>query len=483
MAVSGIARIASVALLALRAKVIAVLLGPEGIGLLGLLTSLQEAGAQAADGGLSHSAVRQIAQARARARRLARLMQAMRIAVVGLAVAAALAVWTARAPLARLMTGTHDHMMAFGILGAGIGLLMIYRYQQAVLSGFRRVRELAVLTTSATALSALGGVALVAALGMDGLVWAVLLTPLAGAALAPLFLGRLPLSSSPALAWRAAAPHVQATFRVGVGLMISALAVLLTPMILRVWLTRESGLDEAGLFQAALAISMQISGFVLAAAATEYYPRLSAAFADSAAVRRQANDQALLYLGLGAPAVLLLSSAAPWVLEVLYAPAFTAAAPLLQWLFLAVVIRLLVVPVETILMAGGHARQILLAQLVHQSGVLAAALSALPFWGMTGIGVAIAAGQAVHLVLVSLLARRSTGFRWRMPTLLFAQGFAVLAALPPLSVAAFGSAPLVMAGVTIGAGLLGLLCLGRLGLLPQRRIAAKLQKKMAGGVN
>ena len=83
--VSGTARASATLISVVRAKIIAVLLGPEGIGLLGLLTSVQEVGAQIADGGMSHSGVRQISRARNTPLRLARIRLAMMVAVSVLA--------------------------------------------------------------------------------------------------------------------------------------------------------------------------------------------------------------------------------------------------------------------------------------------------------------------------------------------------------------------------------------------------------------
>ncbi|MEM9140368.1 MAG: oligosaccharide flippase family protein, partial [Pseudomonadota bacterium] len=191
MAVSGLARVLSVVLLTLRAKVVAMLLGPEGIGLLGLFTALQEMGAQTADGGLAHSTVRNIARARERRRRLARLLQAMRSAVLVLGLAAALLIWCAREPIAQMILGSEDNALAVGILGVGVALTMVYRAQQAVLSGFRQVRDLAILTASATALATAGGVGAIAILGLDGIIWAVLAGPIAGVAVASIFVARL----------------------------------------------------------------------------------------------------------------------------------------------------------------------------------------------------------------------------------------------------------------------------------------------------
>ncbi|MEM9140699.1 MAG: oligosaccharide flippase family protein, partial [Pseudomonadota bacterium] len=333
------------------------------------------------------------------------------------------------------------------------------------------------LTASATALATAGGVGAIAILGLDGIIWAVLAGPIAGVAVASIFVARLGLPRAPRPAFSVLIAHQRAIFGVGLGLMLSALAALVTPLVLRIWLIQSQGLDAAGLFQAALAISMQVSGLILAAAATEYYPRLSATISDKNAVRHQANDQAMLYLSAGGPLIVALAALAPWVLELLYTSAFRDAVEVLRWLLLGMVARLLVVPAEMILMASASARRILAAQLLHQISVLAAAFWALDPFGGVGFAVAIAAGQVVHLILVSLMAARAAGFAWRRRVLGFAAAFAVLAAcsqaLPGLAGdwATIGTCCLVAGGAGLAAaGLARLGFVPRPTMLVQRRI-------------
>ena len=147
--IAGGARAVNILLLIVRAKIIAQLLGPEGIGLMGLLASIQEAGAQTADGGLSHSSVRQIARTRKAKSRIARLRRALALAVICLGLMTAATIWIFRSDLSLLMTGSTAHDLTFGLLGIGIALMMIYRWQLALLNGYQRIWDLAKVTTLA----------------------------------------------------------------------------------------------------------------------------------------------------------------------------------------------------------------------------------------------------------------------------------------------------------------------------------------------
>lgn len=409
--ISGAARGSTTLVAVIRTKTIALLLGPEGIGLLGILTSVQELGAQTAEGGLSHSAVRQIARARGTRGRLARIRRALTWSVLIMATIAAILVWVLRAPLSDMVMGNAGHAATFGMLSLGIALLMIFRWRQTVLCGFQKVNSHAWLTTSAAVAGTAIGIIVILLAGEDGVIWAVLAIPAAGVVLAPLFTKGLgpPDRGKPNLKLTIA--HSQAMYRVGFGLMLSAIAVFLTPMILRAFLARD-GLDQVGLYQAGLVVTMHLTGLVTAAVAMDYYPRISAVASQPPKIQSLMNQQAHLHLMLGGPMAILVAAFAPFILQVLFSDAFGPAASLLQLMTLGAILRLITVPAEIVLMAQAKPGAILLLQIVHQSVVLGLAFALWRTLGLQGFGLAYCMGQGLHLALVTWWNWRKTGIAW-----------------------------------------------------------------------
>ena len=442
---ASLARGLTVGLIAVRAKAVALLLGPEGTGLLGLYTAAQEIGAQAADAGLSHSAVRQIARTADRPARAARLRRALAVATVALAAIGAASMALARAPLARMLTGDETQVPVIGILAAGLFLTVLARWRQALLTGYRQVGALAWGSVLGTGLATAAGIGLIWAFGRNGLVWAAIAVP-AGALLALTVLGRVPAAPPPipglARDWAVLA-------RLGVSLMLVAQMALLAPMVLRVWLTHQGGLAEAGLFQAAWTVSAQIMAVLLMAVGIDFYPRLSAMIGDRRAAATALERQIQLHLAAGGPVLVLTVGLAPWALPVLYSESFQPAALLLQGLAIGNLARLISAPLETVLTAEGRPRTVLAIGGITLGALLAGTLAGSERWGLAGIGIAFAAAQLLQLVLLGLASRWRTGLapgRW---ALLWMAGLTATALLvqqaPPVA-----AAPV--------AGLLGLIC-------------------------
>ena len=125
----------------------------------------------------------------------------------------------------------------------------------------------------------------------------------------------------------------------GAYLMVTAVAGSLTALAVRSILTHDLGVDAAGQFQAAHAISGQYLGLVLGAMAADYYPRLTATKEDVGAQNRTVNDQLEVALLLVAPLVLAVVALAPWMLTLLYSADFQVAADILRWQILGDVLK------------------------------------------------------------------------------------------------------------------------------------------------
>ena len=101
----GGATAVSIAIGLVRNKVLALLIGPAGIGLIGLFTSIMATAAAIGGMGLNFSGVRQVA---ADESRRGEARRALWLATWPLAAIATLAIWLARVPIARFVTGS-DH--------------------------------------------------------------------------------------------------------------------------------------------------------------------------------------------------------------------------------------------------------------------------------------------------------------------------------------------------------------------------------------
>ncbi len=431
----------------LRIKVAAVLLGPAGVGLIGLLTSLAGTASAVAGLGLNNVGTRQIAEATGRkdAQATAAARRALFWGTLVLALLGTGIFWALRDVLAARVLGDPALSGEVGWLALVVALTVAAGSQSALLNGMRRIGDLAKVSVLSALLSTGLGVGAVLLWGRGGLMAFVIVGPLAGFLLGHIYVARLPKVQVPPTPLRVLAGQWRVLATLGAAFMVAGLAGTLGQLLVRTLVQRELGADALGYFQAASAISMTYIGFVLTAMGTDYYPRLTAAMHDHAAVNRMVNEQTEVALLLAGPVFLAMMGLAPWVIELLYARSFHPAADVFRWMVLGDVLKVASWPVGFIILAAGDGRTFMLTESLAVGAFVLLAWLGLPVIGVAATGVAFLGMYAILLPLVFWLARRRTGFAWAAPVrrqfawlLMGATAVFAAAAWAPLSGATIG---------------------------------------------
>ncbi|HYG27036.1 MAG TPA: O-antigen translocase [Caulobacteraceae bacterium] len=479
MLVIGSAQVASILISLVRMKLLALMLGPAGVGILSIYGNLQTTAKTAAALGLTTSAVRDIARARAEEPDLSRTRIALLGGLVTQGLLALGAIWLLREPLARMLLGDGTRATEVGLVGVAVLLSMIGSSQTVLLQGMRRIADLGRVTVIGALAGTAAGLLAVWLAGEGGLIWFVLVQPLAAVLVALYFTRRLPPLREAGFTlsgvWDAWRPMVAT----GVVFMLGGLVTTGVLLLVRGVIVNRLGLDAAGLFAASWSISVLYVGFLLSAMSTDYYPRLAEVIHERDTANRLMNDQAQLALALGGPVLLLLIGFAPWAMSLLYSSAFTSAAEMLQWQTLGNVLKLASWPLGYALIAGARSRLYLLTEIGWNLLFLGLLWVGLPIMGITAAGVAFLIAYIVYFLLLYWPISRLHGFRWEALSLrliglhvVLGAGLLATARLAPVPAAALA---VLLAAAT---GLLGVrVVLQKVG--PQGRLASRLARVYA----
>lgn len=413
MAIIGGAQVVNIVISILRVKVVAVLLGPSGVGLLGVLNNLREMGAMGAGLGLGSSGVRELSAAKGESATLSRVRRVLLGALFLQGFLAMALIWIFRVWLAEMLLGSSEHSTEVGLVGVAVFLFLIGTSQTALLQGMRRIGDLGRVTVWGALLGTLAGLAAVFLSGRDGLIWLILMPPVAGILVALRYTRRLPPPDAVPMtltdAWRAWLPMV----RLGVVFMIGSLLTISTLLLVRARITQELGLDAAGHFAAAWSITMIYLGFLLQAMGADYFPRLTEVIHDREAVTRLMNDQMQLAVALGGPILLVLIGCAPWLIRLLYSSEFESAVVLLQWQAVGNVFKLASWALSFAFMAAAHRKVFLMTELLFNALFLPLVWIGVAFVGLDIAGYAFLISYLVYFAVVALLVHCLYGFRWQ----------------------------------------------------------------------
>ncbi len=397
-----------------RTKMIAVLLGPSGIGLVSLYTGLISAATAVATMGIGTVGTRQIAEALRQddERVVAVVRRAMFWGALLLASAGALAVWSLREVLAVKVLGGSEHSAIVGWLALGVALSVASASQGALIQGMRRIGDMARLSLYGSVINTVLGVALLWQWGPRGLVAYALVGPTVSFLLGHWYVSRLPKVDSGVIAMHELARQWQTLLRLGIPFMGAGLVGSLVQLWIRVVVESTLGMEALGHFQAASTISMQYIGFVLAAMGADYYPRLTGVINDHKAATRLVNEQSEIALLLSAPVFIAMIGLTPWVIYSLYSSAFAPAIEVLRWQILGDVLKVASWPLGFVILAAGNGKTFFLTETLAtlvMGGLVASFSFSL---GLQITGIAFLVCYAVLLPLVYGLARRRIGFKW-----------------------------------------------------------------------
>lgn len=434
--ITGASSIVEVLVHVVRSKVVAVCVGPGGIGLLGVLGSTTGLVGAIVGMGLNGSGVRQVAAANAinDTNRIARVIYTLRRSSLALGLVGTVLVLAFAGPIARVSVGSEEYARYLVLLAPLILFQTVNGGQTALLRGLRRIATLARLRILGAVLGTTFAIPLVLLWGLDGIPPALLVT--AAAALAASWWYARQVTIPPVtLGFAELRGELSGLFGLGVAFMLTGLQASAVQYGLRTILVHETSLDTVGQFLAAAALSHVYVGFVLQAMGLDYLPRLTRLTDDPVACNRLVNEQTEIALLLAVPGVVALMVLAPVVIPILYSGRFTGAIEVFRWQCLGVLLKVASWPVGFVLVARGMKGTFFFTETSTNLFYLVCFYLMSSTFGLTGAAMSYAMMYIFCLILVFVLVRRATGFSWSAPVrkVILTAGASLAAALAATS--------------------------------------------------
>jgi len=458
----GGAQAANITANLIKIKIVALLLGPVGVGLAGLYVSLIQAASMLGALGLGISGTRRVATAADDAVSANRTRITLFWASIILAVLAAGLFWLGRDLIAQATWGDAQRANEVGWLAIGVGLTIAASAQTALLSGLRSIGDLARVQAGAGIAGAAIGMLAVWLWGKNGLIVMVLGAPLLTLLLGHLYVAKIPRPDAAPPGAVELSREFKLMVALGIPIMLGQLTTLAGQLLVRVLVQRELDTAALGYFQAAWAISVTYLGFVLTAMSTDYFPRLSAALHDKLVMQRLVNEQTEVALLLCSPVLLATLGLAPWIVTLLYSSQFAPAVDILRWQVLGDILRVMSWPLGFVLLAAGSGKTFVCAEVLGIAVFLTGVAFGLPLIGVNATGIAFVVMYVVYLPLIATICARRFGIRWTRRVIL--QCLCIIVAAVAIFAAAQVSA--------LAGALAGVVLAGAAGLWTIYRVAA-----------
>lgn len=396
-----------------RAKAMAVMLGPAGFGLMGIYTSIFDLARTAAELGINGSGVRQMAESVASGdeRRVRRTAAVLRRAALGLGLAGAVALMLLANPISVFTFGDDSHAVAVMLLGLAVLVRLVADGYGALLQGTRRIADIAKIAVAGAVLGTMAALPLVYVLGEDGVVPAIIASAVATLAATWWYVRRAPIEGSRVLPAELRS-ELATLVKLGSTFMVSSLVAMLAAYAVRLFVLQADGSLAAGLYQSAWTLAVLYVGFVLHAMGTDFYPRLVGVIRDPVVANRLVNEQAQVSMLLACPGVIVTLTFASVAIEVLYSSEFLGAVEVLRWICLGMALRVVSWPMGYILVACNRKKLLLAVECTWAVVNIGGSFLLVNELGLLGAGIAFFASYVVHVTILYPIVHRLTGFRW-----------------------------------------------------------------------
>lgn len=383
-----------------RNKLIAVILGPNGMGLISLFNSTVKLLGDSTNMGVPMSGVKTISDAyeAGDSTQIADSVKLIRSWGMVCAVAGML-VCAVAAPLIDACTFNWGaHTLHYLLLSPVVALITLTGCEMAVLKAVRRLKALArisvcnvfaVLFLTVPLLYIYGEAAIVPSLLVAALIQAILTIACS--------YKYYPLSISLAPSY----------LRGGCGLLKLGVSFVLVGMmgsgmefLIRSFLNNAGTLETVGLYNAGYMMTMTYGSMVFSAMETDYFPRLSAIPSAGKEMNDCVNRQVEVSVLMITPLLVLLFTGLPVLLPLLFSGKFMPVLPMVQFSIMALFVRAVKLPVAYIPLGRSDSVSYLLMEGAYVLMMLPLMYLCYSQWGLTGTGVAMLLAALADMIML-----------------------------------------------------------------------------------
>jgi enterobacterial common antigen flippase len=396
-----------------RSKIVAILLGPAGVGIMSIYQSTLDLVRNLTGFGLGFSAVRSVAEANARQEigEVSKIILVLRRWIWFTGLVGMLIVLVFCRQISKYAFGNEDNAWKFALLSVTILITAISSGQLALLQGMRRIGQLAKANVLGSLLALGATIPLLLFFGYNGIVYSLGVIALAGLVFSWLFASRI--ATVPVhLGLRQTFSGGLEMARLGFFMVFTGIMSTATMYVVRIWISRRSGLDEVGQFQAAWAISSMYLATVLNGMGADYFPRLSAISKDDSRVNTLINEQAEVALLIAGPLIVGMLVLVRPLVYLVYSPKFDHAILILQWQVLGTFFRIAAWPIGFALLAKMKTGAFVCLEVFWNLLYLFIIIFGWRALGVEITGIAFLCAYFVGTSANYMVIKRSTGFSW-----------------------------------------------------------------------
>lgn len=385
-------------------KIAAILIGPEGLGLIGIFNSTIDLIRTIAGLGLNQSAVRDVAEAYGSndETRISRIIKITNKAILFSGLIGCLATLILSNRLSVWTLGDATYTVSYCILSFAIAFYIINEGKQALLKGARQLRALAISSIIGSSVSLITASLLYYFFKTEGIVPELLTAAIVGLLTTAFFVRKIPVNDV-FLSPKDIIIESKPMLKMGIALMYVTLLQVAANFLINAYVRSNGGLIEVGYFNVGATVLGAYFGLVVSAISTDYYPRISAVNMYNDKIQEELNHQSIISIVLVGPMFVIFMSFLDIWIKILYSTEFLPAIGYIKYAIYWFLITVCSNQVDMILVAKFKTKVMTVVSTIMRVFQLLLAIPLYKYFGLEGLGLTFLILGIMHVTVMSTI--------------------------------------------------------------------------------
>ncbi len=382
-------------------KLVAILIGVEGMGIYGIFSSTIQMIQTGAGLGINQSAVRDVSAAKASEDRnkLSKIISVTNRIILLTGLLGLLITLVLSKFLSVKTLGNTSYIVSYCFLGFAVLFNIINEGKLSILKGMRQLKALATASVMGSIVGLVVSIPLYYFFGKNGIVHVIVICSFSAVCVSQYFIKKMPIDKM-SIPLSEVIREGKPMVKIGFALMFVTFLQTIVALVLNSFIRSKGGVEDVGFFCAGGTILSSYFGVVITALMTDYYPRIAAVRDENEKLQDELNKQAKVSYILCSPLFVIFMVYLPIFIRILYTEDFLPAIDYIKFGIYWTLITVCSNEVDMILVAKGNVSFFTVISICIRAIQLGLCVFLYSAFSLSGLGIAYATLGVVHLVVM-----------------------------------------------------------------------------------
>jgi O-antigen/teichoic acid export membrane protein len=395
----------------IRTKLIAIFIGPAGMGIITLLNSAINVLSGISGLGIETSGIKHIASNYknndlSSVAKIATIVKKLAVftGILGCLLTIFLSTW-----LSQLTFGNSNHSFSFIFISVTLLFKQLMVGELVILQGLRRMRLLAKANFYGNLFGLIFSIPLYYYYRIDAIVPTIIVASLSSLAFSFFYSKKIKLDKI-VISKELLTTEGKSIIKLGVLLTLSGLLTLLSTYLIQIYVGKQGGLEQVGFYNAGFTLLNSYVGIIFTVMSTDYFPRLASISNENEKVRTSVVQQSLVSILIITPIIILFLTLIPLIVKIIFTPEFNAIIPMVCFGILGMLFRAVSWSMGYVLIAKGDSKIFMRTAIGFNTISLFLNILGYYFYGLEGLGLSFLLYYLIHFFGLKIITKKRYGF-------------------------------------------------------------------------